>query len=252
MAQLAILVALNVVILVHEMGHYVTAKMLGIRVFEFSVGFGPKVASMVWRGDTFSLRWLPFGGYVKFAEVNDDDDESESEEPDPRALSGRPAWQRMLVSAAGSVANIALCMVPTYTAIAMGKPVNGKQGWAAVWEMTVMIPIENFKALLHIDVLHDIVTPIALIANAHEFTTGGLAGLASTTMLFSVSIGTINLMPFPGLDGWGVLTSLIEMVARRPLPKRLLDVAEVAGLLALLVFGLYALGRDALVAVGWW
>lgn len=58
---------LGIAILFHEFGHFIVAKVAGIRVFTFSLGFGPKVAGITWKGTEYKLGLLPFGGYVKMA-----------------------------------------------------------------------------------------------------------------------------------------------------------------------------------------
>jgi regulator of sigma E protease len=63
----AVILVLLVVVLVHEGGHYVVAKLSGVRVDEFSVGFGPRIAARQWGETTYSLRAIPAGGYVRMA-----------------------------------------------------------------------------------------------------------------------------------------------------------------------------------------
>src|ERR671911_2706170 len=61
----AFLAVLVVLVLVHELGHFVAAKRAGITVQEFGVGFPPRITSVVWRGTRYSLNWIPLGGFVK-------------------------------------------------------------------------------------------------------------------------------------------------------------------------------------------
>lgn len=74
------IVILLVMVLIHELGHYIAAKILGFTVDEFSVGFGPKIISRVRKnGERFSLRMLPLGGYCAFYGDEADDDEHTSD-----------------------------------------------------------------------------------------------------------------------------------------------------------------------------
>jgi regulator of sigma E protease len=61
----AFLAVLVVLVLVHEIGHFLVAKRAGITVQEFGIGFPPRIASMMWRGTRYSLNWIPLGGFVK-------------------------------------------------------------------------------------------------------------------------------------------------------------------------------------------
>lgn len=91
-----------VIVLIHEGGHFLLAKLTGMRVDEFAVGFGPKLAS-VKKGETlYSLRIIPLGGFNRIAGM--DSEKSD----DPRAFSNRPVWARLLVIAAGSLFNVFL------------------------------------------------------------------------------------------------------------------------------------------------
>lgn len=67
MSFLVFLIVLSVLIIVHEFGHFVTAKSLGVRVERFAVGFGPKLFSRMYQGSEFALCLIPLGGYVKMA-----------------------------------------------------------------------------------------------------------------------------------------------------------------------------------------
>ncbi|WP_297020894.1 RIP metalloprotease RseP [uncultured Dialister sp.] len=94
-----------VIVLIHEGGHFLTAKLTGMKVEEFSVGFGPKLGS-VRKGETeYSLRAIPLGGFNRILGM----DASESD--DPRAFSHRPVWARLLVISAGSIFNVLLAIV---------------------------------------------------------------------------------------------------------------------------------------------
>ena len=94
------LVVLLVLITVHEFGHYVSGKILGFKINEFAIGFGPKLFRKVNKktGEVFSIRLLPLGGFCAF--------EGEDEEnPDENAFNNKPAWKRVIVLVAGVTFN---------------------------------------------------------------------------------------------------------------------------------------------------
>jgi regulator of sigma E protease len=124
MGLLALLVTLGPLIFVHEMGHFVAAKAVGIQVLRFSLGFGRPL--LRWqRGETeYWISWLPLGGYVKMAGLEDEgvtgtlEGGKASVPIDPaRAVDRKPVWQRMIVVVAGVTANVVLAFV-VYTGIA--------------------------------------------------------------------------------------------------------------------------------------
>jgi regulator of sigma E protease len=95
---------LGVLIFVHEMGHFLLAKALGVKVLRFSIGFGPPIIAFT-RGDTeYRIAWFPLGGYVKMA-GEQPYDELPPEEAKHGFLAQAP-WKRMLIVAAGPVFNL--------------------------------------------------------------------------------------------------------------------------------------------------
>ena len=110
--QLAIV--LGIMVLVHEFGHFAVAKLCGIRVEVFSIGFGKRLIGFR-RGDTeYQIAAVPLGGYVKMAgEMGGDGtmalrDKTEAGTLDPGDFNAHPRWQRMLVALAGPIANFLL------------------------------------------------------------------------------------------------------------------------------------------------
>lgn len=102
MSVLAAIAVLALLILVHELGHFIAARVQGIHVNRFSIGFGP----VLWKyqGETteYAIRALPLGGFVGFP---DEDPESEIPPNDPNLMGNRPIVDRAIVISAGVIAN---------------------------------------------------------------------------------------------------------------------------------------------------
>lgn len=92
-----ILVAL---VVIHELGHYFTAKLFGIKVLEAGIGYPPRAWGFTWRGTLYSINWLPLGGFVRLL--------GEEDPSDPQSLAAQTAWKRIIVLASGSVMNFLL------------------------------------------------------------------------------------------------------------------------------------------------
>lgn len=100
----------ELIIFIHEFGHFITAKKSGIKVNEFSLGMGPKIFSFG-KGETkYSLRIFPIGG---FCSMEGEDEES----PEPRAFNNAKVWKRMIVIIAGAVMNIILGFVLMFVVV---------------------------------------------------------------------------------------------------------------------------------------
>lgn len=139
---LAILVFLFI-IMVHEFGHFITAKLFKVSVPEFSIGFGPVIFKKK-KGETlYSLRTLPIGGYVQMV---GEDEESE----DQNALCNKPVWQRIIIIGAGAFLNILMGFI-VYLVI-MGNvhqmPIlNVKQVVENTPAYEVLMPGDSIKAV---------------------------------------------------------------------------------------------------------
>ncbi len=101
---------LGLLVFVHELGHFVTAKMVGIKVERFSLGFPPRAFGFQ-RGDTdYCVSWLPLGGYVKMAGMIDESLD-DSLTGAPWEFASKPVWQRVIVISAGSIMNFVTATV---------------------------------------------------------------------------------------------------------------------------------------------
>ena len=103
---LACIFVFGVLVTVHEFGHFITAKLTGMRVEEFAIGFGPKIYQSREGETMYSLRLLPLGGYNKIAGMDPED----PEDPE-RGFNSKPILSRMLVILAGSLMNLFLPVI---------------------------------------------------------------------------------------------------------------------------------------------
>ena len=127
--------ALMILVFIHELGHFLAAKMFGMRVERFSVGFPPRIWGFK-RGDTdYCIGATPLGGYVKISGMIDEsmDTEHLSAEPQPWEYRSKPVWQRMVVITAGVIFNMILAFL-IYTGI------NWSQG-------KLSLPIEQVSGI---------------------------------------------------------------------------------------------------------
>jgi regulator of sigma E protease len=116
---LAFLFVLGVLIFVHELGHFLAARRVGVRVLTFSLGFGPKILKFT-RGDTeYCISAIPLGGYVKMAGENPDDPRSGQ----PDEFLSKTKWQRFQILIMGPLMNIVLAVVVSAFVLAQGAEV---------------------------------------------------------------------------------------------------------------------------------
>lgn len=122
----AAVVVLGVLIFVHELGHFLAAKSVGIAVLRFSFGFGPRTPLAFRIGETeYCVSWVPLGGYVKMAGLEEEGTaggiegpREDADVPRERTFDAKPLWARMYVISAGVIMNV-LFAVAVYTGITL-------------------------------------------------------------------------------------------------------------------------------------
>lgn len=103
-----LILGLSILVGLHEFGHLITAKMFGMKVEQYSIGFPPKIWGFTWRGTEYLLGAIPLGGYVKIAGMIDEsmDKSFLNQEPQPWEFRSKPAWQRLIVMMGGILVNV--------------------------------------------------------------------------------------------------------------------------------------------------
>lgn len=103
-----LILGLSILVGLHELGHLVAAKVFGMRVEQYSIGFPPKLFGFKYGETEYSLGAVPLGGYVKISGMVDEslDTAGLSEEPKPYEFRAKPAWQRLIVMMGGIVVNV--------------------------------------------------------------------------------------------------------------------------------------------------
>ena len=358
----------GLLIFIHELGHFIAARIFHVRIYEFAIGMGPK---LLWyeskkTGIVYALRMIPFGGFVSMeGELSPDEASKEnvrspeaqapaedalSEAPqntekDPRlgALAEKPAWQRLIVHAAGAVQNLLfgflICVILTATmnvggtTVGQFAPVEGagpsseEQGLMLedevlkVGSRRVHISEELYYEIVHQgggeepltltvrrgeeiltleivfptqeesgtsfgvidflpyaeeksfgvvvkqafykskylvtmvwDSLIDLVSgryslkavsgPVGTATVISDAAKSGFSNLLLLTALVSVNLGIFNLLPLPGLDGGHILYTLIELVSRRRLPAKAIQIIDSVGMILLLGLMVVVTAKD--------
>lgn len=111
-----LITALTILVVVHEFGHFITARAFGIRVEKFYIFFdagGWKLFNFHWKGTEWGMGWLPLGGYVKISGMIDEsmDKEQMKQPPKDYEFRSKPAWQRLIVMVAGVIMNVILGII---------------------------------------------------------------------------------------------------------------------------------------------
>ena len=121
------LLTLGILVFIHELGHFLAAKLMGMRVDRFSLGFPPRAFGKVIGDTDYCISWVPIGGYVKIAGMVDESFDTEflDKEPEPWEFRAKPLWARVFVITAGVIMNTLLALgIFWYVHYSQGKQIN--------------------------------------------------------------------------------------------------------------------------------
>lgn len=100
------IIAFSVIIAVHELGHFIAARLCNVRVTEFAIGMGPKILKKQGKETLYTIRAFPIGGFCNMQE--------DTADSSPRAFTAQPRWKRLIILAAGSFMNFILGVIITF------------------------------------------------------------------------------------------------------------------------------------------
>jgi len=238
----AFIAVFTIVVLVHELGHFLAARRTGVKVYEFSIGFpfSPKIATLFRHRETeFTLRLLPLGGFVSFSRDGDE------EAPEFFAI---PRRDRAAILSAGPLLNIGFAIILFVLAFFFGKQlpvvdavVLSVKTVGSVISGTVGFLISMLSGHASWEGLSG---PIGIAAIAGKAAAKGFMNLLHFTGMLSVSLGIMNLIPFPALDGGQLLMLLIEVVKRKPFSLKTYQVVNALGMALFLVLTIMVTYKD--------
>jgi membrane-associated protease RseP (regulator of RpoE activity) len=240
----------TVLVTVHELGHYLMARLTGLRVEVFSIGLGPEI---VGRTDRAGTRWklglVPLGGYIRmFGEQSgprhDGIPAAEANgAPGPLLFEQASLGRRAAVAAAGPAANFALSFVVlAVLLLVVGRPssVDASLPEAALWliwraiELTWGLTAETLQALWQfatgVNAGQDFIGPIRLAQVTGEVAHQGLLMSLGLVAIISANLAVMNLLPIPSLDGGHLLFYLAEALRGRPVAAQAQTFATQLGL----------------------
>lgn len=217
------LLVLNLLLLIHELGHFLAARAVGMATPEFSVGMGPRIFSFR-RGETeFILRLVPLAGYVVLPDLGNEE-----------GLTNVSAFRRMVVMFAGPLANLLFAML-------LVGPVRALMLLSHWFTSMAELFAGTDSQLYGLVGMSDAVGKAAATDWPY---------FVAITAYLSINFCIFNLLPFPGLDGGRLIGLLVERVngGHRP---RWEPAAQGIGLLLVVGAGLWLAGQEILRAIGW-
>ena len=218
-SNLLILVLLGFLIIIHEGGHFLVAKLCKVKVKEFAIGFGKIIWQKQGKETKYTLRLIPLGGFCNM--------EGEEEESDDEgSFSKASIWKKMAIVLAGATVNILFGILVYFilmstVLIQFADPARdtilNRLYYGAQYTGTFILSIfDSVKTLFTGGLATDQMVGIVGISEVVVQTTG-ILNYIYLLAIISVSLGVTNLLPIPALDGGKILILLIEAIRRKPM-----------------------------------
>ena len=192
-------------VFIHEGAHFIVAKKSGVKVLDFSLGFGKEIWSKQGEETKYAIRAIPLGGYVRMlGEEKSVDDE--------RAFNNAPVWKRLLIVLAGPIINIIFGLT-LFWILASIYNKDAYQGLIVTKRYIILLFQSIGKLFTGNTKDAGLVGPVGI--SSIIVNTSGLFDFLYLMSVISISLGITNLLPIPGLDGGKILLLIIEIIRRK-------------------------------------
>ena len=243
-----IIFLLGFLILIHEGGHFLVARLCKVKVNEFAIGFGKTIWQKQGKDTKYSLRMIPLGG---FCSMEGEDEESDNE----GSFSKANVWKRMAIVVAGAVVNILFGLLVYFILVSTvglqfvdpaKDTILNRIYYGARGTGTFIITIfDSIKTLFTGGLATDQMVGIVGISEV-VVQTSGIINYLQLLAVISVSLGVTNLLPIPALDGGKIVILLIEIIRRKPMKLETEAKIQLIGFSLLIALSLYVTYNDIL------
>ncbi|MGB9763259.1 MAG: site-2 protease family protein [Minisyncoccia bacterium] len=257
------LLLLNLLLIAHELGHFLLAKLFNVKVIEFGVGFPPKILSFKKGEVTYALNSIPLGAYVNLVE--------EENNPDPRNFRNKSFWQKILILSGGVLANTLIAIIIFVVLFNIGIPRNIlpdnyhlsvlnstniirlnfiqslKETFAFLFfvfkETLRGLKIAFIKIFTSLDV-SDLTGPVGIFTITNRGFYHGLIWGLYVLGLISYALAIFNFLPIPVVDGGKIIVVFIEKIFKKQLNPKVINAIDNVALIFLLFLAILVTIKD--------
>ena len=241
-SAIKIIFLLGFLILIHETGHFVVAKLCKVRVNEFAIGFGPTIWKKQGKETKYALRLIPLGGFISM--------EGEEELSDKEgSFSKASIPKRVAIVAAGGIVNIIFALI-VYFILATSYNFQVTNNWSSALtfagEKTGTFITSTFEGLKQLFTgkagLDQMMGPVGISEVVAK--TNGMFEFINMIAIVSLSLGVTNLLPIPALDGGKILLLIIEAIRKKPLSQKIEINIQLLGFSFIIILALFVTWND--------
>ena len=239
---LATIFVFGLIVFIHELGHFITAKMSGMQVDEFAIGFGPTIWKKQGKETKYALRLIPLGGFISM--------EGEEELSDKEgSFSKASIPKRVAIVAAGAIVNIIFALI-VYFILATSYNFQVTNNWSSALtfagEKTGTFITSTFEGLKQLFTgksgLDQMMGPVGISEVVAK--TNGMFEFINMIAIVSLSLGVTNLLPIPALDGGKILLLIIEAIRKKPLSQKIEINIQLLGFSFIIILALFVTWND--------
>lgn len=225
---------LGFLIIIHEGGHFLVAKLCKIKVNEFAIGFGPEILKKQGKETKYALRLIPLGGFVSM-----EGEETYSDKKGSFSKASIP--KRIAIVAAGALVNIILGLLVYFIIIASYTDIQNAIEALKLFGVSM---VDSLKMLINGSAFKE--EQLTGIVGISEIVvqTKGIINYIYLLAVISVSLGVTNLLPIPPLDGGKIVLLIIEGIRKKPLKENLEIQIQMAGFVLMIVLTIFVTYKD--------
>lgn len=233
LAIIKTILMLGILVIIHEGGHFIVAKLCKIKVNEFSIGFGKGLFSKTFRGTKYSIRLIPLGGYVS---MEGEEEPSEAE----GSFSKASFWKKLSVVIAGPIVNIVFGLLIYFILVSVRYDIQ------IAFEATgkfITALYDSVKTMISGGAtMDDLAGPVGIATIVSQ--TSGISDFMYLLSVISLSLGITNLLPIPPLDGGKLLIYIIEAIKRKPLKEETSLKIQMLGFMFIIGISAFVMWND--------
>lgn len=252
---------IGLLVLVHELGHFLAARLFKVRVLEFSIGMGPVLFQREKNGTKYSIRAFPIGGYCNLQENTDDKIEyvplldgyeaeivEKHEDLNPEeSFETKKTWQKIVILVAGVFMNFLLAYLVLYLALLIANRgiITSFKGAYNLFIQLFYLIFLSIKMIFtgHAGV-NELIGPVGMVSVVQEYYAFGFTYLLLFLAMLSVNLGIVNLLPIPALDGGQIVVVLVEKLRKKSISEKVKGAIFTLSYILLIGLGVYVAFND--------
>lgn len=224
---------LGFLIFIHELGHFIVARIFNVRIKQFAIGFGPTIWKKQGKETSYEFKLIPMGGFVNMLG---------EEEPvdDERAYNKKSIPKRICILLAGGTVNIIFGLI---VCVIIASSILGLKNGLVFTGEFIKATFDGIGQLFTGKVEAEQLVGVVGISDM-VVETNGIREFAYMMAIISVSLGVTNLLPFPPLDGGKILLLILEAIRKKPLKQNAEIGIQMIGFMLLIGLSIFVTYND--------